>query len=62
MLNLGAHTESQIEPQKKKKKNPKLKVFQNIVAIFKINSILSYFLYVGLLGFVVIAYWFHVLL
>ena len=39
-----------------------LKAFQNIVAIFKINSIdfRFLFLYVGLLGFVVIAYQFRV--
>ncbi len=38
----------------------KLKAIQNIVTIFKINSIHSsiffLFLYVGLLGFVVVAY------
>ena len=46
------------------KKNKKLKAFQNIVIIFKINSIGFRFfvLYVGLLGFVVSAYQFHVLL
>ena len=40
-----------------------LKVFQNIVAIFKINSIdfmFFSFLYVGLLGFVVVDYQFRV--
>ena len=39
------------------------KVFQNIVATFKINSIdfsFILFLYVRLLGFVVVAYLFHV--
>ena len=39
------------------------KVFQNIVAIFKINSIdfsCFLFLYVRLLGFVVVAYQFRV--
>ena len=49
--------------QKKKNqtnKKQKLKLFQNIVSIFKVNSInsifLFLFLYVGLLGFVVVAY------
>ena len=42
-----------------RKKDKKLKAFQNIVAIFKINSIdfrFFLFLHVGLLGFVVITY------
>ena len=47
------------------KKKKDLKASQNIVAIFKINFIdfrLFLFLYVGLLGFVVVAYLFCVLL
>ena len=43
----------------KKKQKKKLKAFQNIVTIFKINSIdfkFFLFLHLGLLGFVVIAY------
>ena len=46
-------------------KKKKLKAFQNTVAIFEINAIdfrFFLFLYVGLLGFVVIAYLFCVLL
>ena len=44
-----------------KKENKKLKVFQNIVTSFKINSIdfrvvFFLFLYVVFLGFVVVAY------
>ena len=41
----------------------KLKAFQNIVAIFKINSInfiYFFFLYLGLIGSVVVAYQFPV--
>ena len=48
----------------KKKKRNKVKAFQNIDAIFKINSIdFSFFflvLYIGLPGFVVVAYQFRV--
>ena len=44
----------------KKTKQKKVKIFQNIVAIFKFNSILFLFLYVGLQGFVVVAYLFRV--
>ena len=43
----------------KKEAKQKLKIFQNMVAIFKINSIdFSFFLYIyiRLLGFVVVAY------
>ena len=50
-----------MEYLKKKKKKKRLKAFQNIVAIFKINSVdfrFFLFLYVGLLGFVVIVYLF----
>ena len=47
-----------------RKKPKKLKAFQNIVVIFKINSsnFRFFVLYLGLLGFVVIAYQFCILL
>ena len=47
-----------MEYLKKQKAKQKLKAFQNIVTIFNINSFdfELLFLYVGLLGFVVVAY------
>ena len=53
-----------MEYLKKKKKKKKLKVFQNIVAIFEINStdFRGFCFYIELGGFVVVAYYFHVLL
>ena len=57
MLSMEIKYNEEIRNIKQRKKI--LKVFQNIVAIFKINSIdfsFFLFLYVGLLGFVIVAY------